>query len=177
VDDDHLLLFVNNQFWLLSGDGESIRIGTFDQALGLRESISPDGRYVVVMDETQEPTAYRVWDNLTKTYVAEIAPGKRVTKAGVIYAKDGFLLYVASRKPVPPAVFYSYKDGKTMELPIPEAGHYVEVMSDTQFLFEQRSGAESGIYRYDTTSNMTTLILKDGQAIALQPIENLKSTA
>ncbi len=176
LDGARWLVFDGGASWLEVGAGEPVQIGFYNPDVILHPAgqvLSPDGRYLLVVDDPLFPTRYRVWDAVAQEYVAQGAgsqAGDDTWTVQIAYGTGGF---VVSRTLPAEAFLYRYADAAAGAIPAQESRRYFEVTADGATLFwQQRAQGElaPGIYRFDPAADAYTLLLPDARPLILEDV-------
>jgi len=161
------LIFDGGVTWLAVGAGEPVQIGFYNPDVILHPAeqvLSPDGRYLLVVDDPDFPARYRVWDTAAQDYVAQGAgsqAGDDTWTVQIAYGTGGF---VVSRTLPAEAFLYRYADAAAVAIPAQDNRRYFEVLSDGAVLFwQQRAQGDlaPGIYHFDPVADVYRLLLPD----------------
>ncbi len=174
LDGARWLVFDGGASWLAVGAGEPVQIGFYSPDVILHpagQALSPDGRYLLVVDDPDFPARYRVWDTVAQDYVVQDStggPGDDVWSVQIAYGTGGF---VVSRTLPAEAFLYRYADAAVVAVPAQDNRRYFEVLPDGATLFwQQRAQGElvPGIYHFDPAADVYTLLLPDARPLLLQ---------
>jgi hypothetical protein len=179
VDDQTLLVQMQYDYLLLEDEpgadmafksAETLGFWALGTVIPTRGDALWSGRWLATVDQPLSPTAYRVWDGVSKDFVLEGGPGAADTFwiASLTYG-DGGVLVMEQTLEEARAQLYRAADGAVIELPAISNGEYVDVLPDGTVLYSQVSGSETltkGIYHYDPDTETYTLLVE-----AVKPIK------
>lgn len=162
LEDGTLLIYylADSSFWSLGTDGSTTPIGYSNSQASFTRSaelISPDRRWLTVMNAEDDSTGYKVWDVQNGQYLLENDFHEdNFSYLQVFYSEDGFVLWESSEY----AYAYRNTDQSIIELPLGEERNYFTILPDGTLLYQQTSSP--GIYRYDPDTQTETLLVESG---------------
>lgn len=147
--------------WLLSSNGEAEYLGIHSPKhvpQFIQQVISADGRYVLaVSDRESSSPQYGVWDTTQRELVLQSNTDSEFHILQMAYGEGGFLLTEDVRR----FWLYRYSDEQVVTLPENRGRVYFEALAGGDVLFSQRGSDDTGIYRYDPTTDTSTLLVAD----------------
>jgi hypothetical protein len=173
IDATRLLAAGQETIWLMNSDGTTQVLGYWSpmSVFVSRDAIaSPDGRWVLVINDVEDPTHYSIVDTLTGTAVAT---GEMEVGAMVWYRDGGFL---ATNNQMRNFMLYRDVDQTVVWLPEVEKGQYLDVQPDGMVLYAQfveTDTRDPGLYRYDPAADTFTFLFDLMDPIALTKMEAL----
>ncbi len=157
-----LVWFQMAELWFLSDDGEAEQVGFSPQA----GTHYPRGERWVVVTDAPDSTNFKVWDNLTQTFVMESETVGDYMYLDLHNRETGFLLADLSTNEAPT---YLYREEAVVELP---PGRYFELLADGTVLGWSQMGIEGktgpGIFRYDPGPGEYTMLVEGMFPLPLQ---------
>jgi hypothetical protein len=169
IDESHLLILLDEQFWLLGTDGTTQALGAHSPRYLVQpreKLLSPDNRYLLTMTSLDDDPSYQVLDLQTGEAVIESSPDREFRILQNLYRAGGFIL----TEDVLHFQFYRYSDGQVFDLGKPGAV-YFDALADGTLLFSQvraNETRERGIYRYNPDDATYTLAVEGAVPINVQ---------
>jgi hypothetical protein len=165
-------------FWLLHPDATPQLIGAAESWDTVERSQSPDGRWLTLFDNKDDPTKLFIWDISRQEPVFEIpaAEEDKLALSRVFYSPVGQIMTVVGQ-PQYKYVAFNFETGESVTLPEVEneGRSYFEVLPDGSVLFvrydsDTRTGL--GIWRYNPVADTSSQVVPDGlwQPITLQTL-------
>jgi hypothetical protein len=165
VGDDQLLIIPDSEsLWLVSED-EPVYLGAWSPekvVTAPNRIVSPDGRWLLVLNDAETADEYRVADLQSGETVVEGDPEREFHILQVFYGDAGFIVSED-------ALYFQYyrtSDGKVFDLGEP-GGVYWNVLADGTLLFNHYRDEDMarGIYRYDPDTQDYTLLLENALSL------------
>ncbi|MBZ0284498.1 MAG: hypothetical protein K8L97_27410 [Anaerolineae bacterium] len=166
IDDTHLLLQDDQTIWLLGADGFAEQVGYWNarSMIAFDNAISPDSRYILAFESSDDPTTYQLWDISNQQVVLKRGDStESVFLVQAFYGEGGILV----TENVQRFSLYRFGDGANIQLP-ESNGIYFDVLADGTVLYNHSrsdEAREQGIYRYDPNSETFTLFVPDARSI------------
>lgn len=156
-------------FWLLGVNVPPQLIGVGDSSTSTINSQSPDGRWLTLTDNRDEPTKVFIWDTTRQEAVFEIAAdaGENIGVSRVYYSPNGEIITLTGQSDQNVVVF-NYETGESSTLPDVEneSRRYFELLPDGSVLLNRRENetrTELGIWIYDPADDTMSQVMPEGR--------------
>jgi hypothetical protein len=160
---DNQRLLINRTlegYWLLSNDEAPVFIGAWKSGKIMGWNISTDGHWLLVLDDSEQPEEYRVWDNFNAEYVITDELPSDGRPVGMTYNDADVMVqnYSGGR-----GQYYRSSSSTVYELP--NGGAYVAILENGNLLFNDQN-----IYSYNPEQDLFTLLVDGAGNIGLQEL-------
>lgn len=172
-------LTVGDEFWLFSADEGPLWIGARSvQYVSIEPIVSPDGRWLMLVDDAANPSKFFIWDTAAQSvaYEMPIPTDVDFRVFSVVYDPTA-LMFAVLNDGQESVIGLDYATAETFSLPTGEneRRRYVEILADGSALYyqvNQEALDQSGIWRYDPETDAVSPILTGG---LWQPIRFLQN--
>jgi hypothetical protein len=170
VHDSQLLMMADDELWLLDSNDTYTALGRWSPQILITQPaqlLSPDGRWLLTLKDSEDTTGYQVWDLEGRKPLLENDPDRQFYILQVTYGAAGFVV----AEDLKHFQYYRYSDGKIFDLE-EQGGVFSKVLADGSLLYVQFGESEAhakGTYHYDPDAQTFTLLIAD--AIMLNTIE------
>lgn len=169
IDETHLLAMTDSDsMWLLSTDDQHVQLGKWSPEfvpMLITDLVSPDGRWVLVLDDAETVDNYRVLDLQNLETVIEGSPEREYHILQITYGLGGFIV----SEDLIHFQYYRTSDGQVFDLGEPP-GLYWYVLADGTLLFNQYRIDDYlplGIHRYNPDTQDYTLLVKNAVSLGI----------
>lgn len=169
---------IGGETWLLSTDAEPQFIGAaITSAVSVQNFLSPDKRWITLLDDVENPTTLCIWDTSTQTRVLEIPleTGVEYQPLVVRYSPYGQIISM-NQENQRTHVGFEYATGNSITYPLVESEYrdYNEILADGSVLFlhnQLEPSMNLGIWRYDpVTGDISPVLEGNVLSIVFPPI-------
>ncbi len=163
-----------SELLLLEAGSEPQPLGEYDPVsmmISGENLLSPDGRYLFSVTETDDSPRFLVSDLLNNALVYSATGG---VGTQVLWFERGFVASMFGSDGE--ATAYFYDAGTSLVLPNRDAGVYFDILPDDRLLYALNREAEAvgapGIYRYDPADGTYTLLLEGARPLYTAPLNS-----
>lgn len=123
------------------------------------EIFSSDGRWLLVVNDPENPTLFSLWDTANQQTAFEIPYTEPVE---ILYDDGGILIYEGTDI----TYLYLLSDELPVQLPHSDQGHYYAIADDGSILFWQYGDTmPPGLYTYDAATESYTLLIEAAEVL------------